>query len=212
MNPSEPLPPVEPPPPTRVDIKRVLVKSEIELLKTVPRNPTVRAIVLARTGVAIPDEMTEYAQIQELIETTCKIKARVSERNGVPVLVKVSVPVQGRCRFEAKAVGEDHIYILSSTLREIVASMRSGDRWGHFKRCVIERLRSIAAYDVMLELTEFEYSEPEETHRDNDERHVEFDENDFESTLREFMRANWPGETRRLLANDGLEEGDSEND
>lgn len=68
-SPGTPLEPGKPFP-----IERIFNLQQIELMKLAPRNDAVKGMVLAKLGV-LPPEITDYAQLKDWIETTCKPKS-----------------------------------------------------------------------------------------------------------------------------------------
>lgn len=94
----KPAPPAPSAPPRINDSTRALGAELLNLLHVEPRNPSVRAMVQARTGLAIPPEAQTYEQVITWVECT-PLPALMPLRFSVKV--DIAEQVRGHCWFEA---------------------------------------------------------------------------------------------------------------
>lgn len=105
-------------------IEEVLSGSFIELIGLAPKNPYVRAIILAETGRMPAPECETPEQIKDWVERTCEKKRRLpnQQRNGTAfsITVDFSETEYGRADYSVSRSGSEEFHLERDELMEIV--------------------------------------------------------------------------------------------
>ena len=109
-------------------IEEVFELGFIELIRLVPRNPFVRALILRLTGKMPGPECGTFEQIREWVETHCEKKSRPSSHRtggntadeGISITVEFSDTEYGRANYSAPRTGCDEFRIRAEDLVEMV--------------------------------------------------------------------------------------------
>src|ERR1017187_5133698 len=120
----DPVIPIE----RKCQIHEVFDPGFIELLRLVPRNPYVRALILKLTGKMPGEECATFEQIQEWMETTCEKKARPlpnrstrgAAHDGISIDVEFSETEYGRANYSVPRSGSDEFHLGAEEVLEIV--------------------------------------------------------------------------------------------
>ena len=88
--------------------------SFIELLRLVPANPFVRALILKLTGKMPGPECETFEQVKEWVETNCEKRVRPSSSrstrvvdDGIAISVEFSETEYGRANYSVPRSGSD---------------------------------------------------------------------------------------------------------
>jgi hypothetical protein len=122
---SDPLtlpPPVE----RKCSIEEVFDPSFIELLKLVPANPYVRALILKFTGKLPPIECEWFDQLKDWVECNCVKRIRKTaashqpDDDGISISVDFSEQEYGRAHYSVERSGTDTYHLSADDLVEII--------------------------------------------------------------------------------------------
>ena len=181
-------------------IEEVFDASFIELLKLVPANPYVRALILKFTGKLPPLECELFDQLKDWVEFNCvkRIKKSGAVRNttdaGISIDVNFSETEYGRADYSVECSGtdtfsvdaEDLVAIIQDAITDgggindvvdIVAGKIDGDAW---RQCNPD-LDSYGDYD---------YSEHDSTDSSNAE--VKYSKDAIREAVLRFVREHHP--------------------
>jgi hypothetical protein len=109
-------------------IEEVFDPTFIELIRLVPRNPYVRALILRLAGKMPPAECETFEQVKEWVETTCKPRtlsrrvARSVRDDGISIPVEFSETEYGRAAYSVRCSGSADFQIEAEDLVELVQS------------------------------------------------------------------------------------------
>ena len=117
------------PPPTerKCNIEEVFDASFIELLKLVPANPYVRALVLKFTGKLPPAECEQFDQLKDWVEFNCvkrirkaSAQAQGNDEPGISIEVDFSEQEYGRAHYSVERSGTDTYRLSADDLVEMI--------------------------------------------------------------------------------------------
>jgi hypothetical protein len=114
--------------PRRCALSDLFESGFIELLRLAPRNPLVRALVLRRTGQALPPECDTFESLQDWLEQHCDRRSllRASQSHsahrtgGIVINVEFSETEYGRADYTVNRSGHETFRVEAETLVEIV--------------------------------------------------------------------------------------------
>lgn len=113
--------------PNRCPIGEVLDAALIELLRLVPLNPLVRALILKQTGKMPGAECETFEQLKEWIETHCERKAKPVSRptrpgldGGIHISVEFSETEYGRADYSVPRWGTEEFRVGAEDLLPMV--------------------------------------------------------------------------------------------
>jgi len=108
-------------------IEEVFDQNFIELLRLVPRNPFVRALILKLTKKMPGPESETFEQVKEWVETNCEKKARPSPSranrvadDGISISVEFSEREYGRANYSVRRSGCDEFHLGTGDLNEMI--------------------------------------------------------------------------------------------
>jgi hypothetical protein len=108
-------------------IEEVFDQNFIELLRLVPRNPFVRALILKLTKKMPGPECGTFEQVREWVETNCEKKARPSPSranrvadDGISISVEFSEREYGRASYSVRRSGSSEFSISAGDLNEMI--------------------------------------------------------------------------------------------
>lgn len=108
----------------------------IELMRLVPRNPLVRAMVLRMTGKMPPSHRTTFEELKEWIEWNCEKQViatltkqtRRSPVGGIRIPVEFSDVEYGRADYSVRRSGTDEFFVNAEELMQLVQdAIEDGD-------------------------------------------------------------------------------------
>ena len=115
------------------NLEDVFDASFIELLKLVPANPYVRALILKLTGKMPAEECETFEQLKDWVEFNCvrpvrklpPVNASPAEEGGIIINVDFTEMEYGRCDYTVERSGSDQFRIgaedLMALIREAIA-------------------------------------------------------------------------------------------
>jgi len=113
----------------KCSIEEVFDQSFIELLRIVPANPFIRALILKLTGKMPESECETFEQIREWVETTCEKRKSIPVRpvrraaeGGISIRVEFSETEYGRADYSVRRYGSDLFHVDAADLIEIIRS------------------------------------------------------------------------------------------
>jgi len=107
-------------------IEEVFDPGFIELIRLVPLNPHVRALVLKLTGKMPGSECATFEQIKEWVEANCEKKARPGRNgrrlpdDGITVRVDFAETEYGRAAYSVRCSGSGEFRLGAEDLSELV--------------------------------------------------------------------------------------------
>src|SRR5579863_1443991 len=123
---SETLTPPVAPVGCKCRIEEVFDPGFIELIRLVPLNPHVRALILKLTGKMPDSECVTFEQIKEWVETNCEKKARPGQNgrrqpnDGIAVRVDFAETEYGRAAYSVRCSGSAEFRIGAGELSELI--------------------------------------------------------------------------------------------
>lgn len=187
-------------------IEEVLSGSFIELIGLAPKNPYVRAIILAETGKMPAPECETPEQIKEWVELTCEKKRRlpIQQRNGsdhaFSITVEFSETESGRADYSVQRSGSEEFHIEQDELLEIVETAIENEE---SVEDVIQTLSEKIHEDAwgrcdpnMDDYGDYDYDEHDSS--DSGNCREEFSKTQLRDRLLAFLRENHPDLAEQL--------------
>jgi len=190
------------PPPTerKCSIGEVFDAGFIELLKLVPANPYVRALVLKFTGKLPPASCETFEQLQDWVEFNCVKRIRKTTASqqprddGISIEVDFSEQEYGRAHYSVECSGSDTFQIgaeeLVTIIQEVIAG---GGAIGAVVDAVAARIDDDAWNQCDPNLDnygDYEYSEHDSNGTDNSE--VKFSHEHIRNAVLRFVQERHP--------------------
>jgi hypothetical protein len=190
-----------PPPVTRkCSIEEVFEAGFIELLKLVPANPYVRALVLKFTGKLPPVECELFEQLQDWVEFNCVKRIRKTAASqpprddGISISVDFSEQEYGRAHYSVECSGSDTFQIGAD---ELVEMIRDAIADGGAISAVVDAIATLIDDDAwnrcspnMDNYGDYDYSEHDSGGTDNSE--VEFSREHVRNAVLRFVQERHP--------------------
>jgi hypothetical protein len=107
-------------------IEEVFDPNFVELLRLVPRNPLVRALILKLTGKMPAPDCESFEQLKEWVEINCEKRARASSaskripEDGISISVDFSETEYGRADYSVRRSGSEDFRISAWDLVEMI--------------------------------------------------------------------------------------------
>lgn len=186
----------------RCRIEEVFDQNFIELLRLVPRNPYVRALILKLAGKMPNPECETFEQIKEWVETTCKKKVRplpdrVIRRaadDGISINVEFSETEYGRACYSVRRSGSAEFCIGAEDLIEMVqTAIDEGEGIDEVVNRVAEKIDEDAwnrCEPNMDDYGDYDYSDQEGD--DYGDSETEFSRNEIRNSVLAFVRERHP--------------------
>lgn len=187
--------------PVKCKIEEVFDQSFIELLRLVPLNPYVRALVLKLTGKLPATECETFEQIQEWVELNCKKRIRTIQnrsrneaQDGIAINVEFSEREYGRADYSVSRSGSEPFHIGADELLQMV---QEAIEEGEGMDGVIERITNEIEEDAwnecdpsMDDYDDYEYNEHEAT--DSGEGSIDYSKDQIRQAVLAFVRSRHP--------------------
>lgn len=183
-------------------IEEVFDQYFIELLRLVPRNPIVRALILKLAGKMPGPEHQTFEQIREWAETNCEKKARSSSKrtamgvpdDGIAINVEFSETEYGRASYSVRRSGSEEFHISAEDLIEMVqAAIEAGEGIDEVVEAVAEKIDEDAwdrCEPSMDDYGEYDYDNQEGT--DFGDSETEYSKNEIRNAVLAFVRERHP--------------------
>ena len=190
-------PPVE----RKCTIEEVFDASFIELLKLVPANPYVRALILKFSGKLPPVECELFDQLKDWVEFNCvkRIRkaaatAQSSDEPGISIEVDFSEQEYGRAHYSVERYGTDTYHLSADDLIEMIRdAIADGGAISAVVDAVATRIDDDAWDHVEPDLEnygDYEYTEHDSDGADNSE--IKFSRERIRNAVLQFVRENYP--------------------
>ena len=180
-------------------IEEVLSGSFIELIGLAPRNPYVRAIILAETGRMPAPECETPEQIKDWVERTCEKKRRLpkpSNGNGTAfsITVDFSETEYGRADYSVQRSGSEEFHIERDELLEIVeTAIDNGESLNGVVEILSDKIHEDAWSQCEPNMDNYgDYDYDEHDSNDSGECREEFSKAQIRDRLLAFLRENHP--------------------
>ena len=183
-------------------IEEVFDQSFIELLRLVPRNPYVRALILKLTGKMPGQECETFEQIKEWVETNCKKKARPAPTqttrgvpdDGIAISVEFSETEYGRADYSVRRSGSEEFRISAEDLIEMVqAAIDDGEGIDEVVEAIAEKIDDDAWNQCdpnMDDYGDYDYDEHDAT--DSGDSETEYSKSEIRNRVLAFVRERHP--------------------
>jgi len=183
-------------------IEEVFDQNFIELLRLVPRNPYVRALILKLTGKMPGQECEMFEQVREWVETNCKKRARSALKqttsgvpdDGIAISVEFSETEYGRARYSVRRSGSEAFHISAEDLIEMVqTAIDDGEDIDRVVEVVAEKIDE-DAWDQcdpnMDDYGDYDYDDHEAT--DSGDTETDYSKSEIRNRVRDFVRERHP--------------------
>jgi hypothetical protein len=183
-------------------IEEVFDQSFIELLRLVPRNPYVRALILKLAGKMPGPECETFEQIKEWVETTCRKKTRPMPSrtirravdDGISINVEFSETEYGRACYSVRRSGSAEFCIGAEDLIEMVqTAIDEGEGIDEVVNRVAEKIDEDAwnrCEPNMDDYGDYDYSDQESN--DFGDSETEYSRNEIRNSVLAFVRERHP--------------------
>jgi len=191
------------PPPTerKCTIEEVFDASFIELLKLVPANPYVRALILKFSGKMPPLECELFDQLKDWVECNCvkrirktTASAQGNDEPGISIEVEFSEQEYGRAHYQVDCSGSDTFQVGADELVEII---RDAIADGGAISAVVDAVATLIddeAWDrcdpSLDDYGDYDYSEHDSGGTDNSE--IEFSREHIRNAVLRFVQQHHP--------------------
>ena len=191
------------PPPTerKCSIEEVFDASFIELLKLVPANPYVRALVLKFTGKLPPAECEQFDELKDWVEFNCvkrirkaSAQAQGNDEPGISIEVDFSEQEYGRANYSVERSGTDTYHVPAD---ELVEMIRDAIADGGAISAVVDAVAKHIDDDAWDECDpnlddygDYEYTEHDSDGADNSE--IEFSREHIRNAVLRFVQERHP--------------------
>ena len=174
----------------------------IELLKLVPRNPHVRALILKFTGKMPGPECETFEQIKDWVEFNCRQclrkpagrPARDREADGIAINVDFSETEYGRADYSLPRSGSDEFRIGAGDLLAIIQeTIADGDGLNELVDAIASQIDGDARNQCdpnMEDSGDYDYSDHEATDSDNGE--IDYSREEIRNAVLRFVRERHP--------------------
>jgi hypothetical protein len=179
-------------------MEEVFEPNFIELIRLVPANPYVRALILKLTGKMPRLEHQSFEQIQEWVETTCEKKARKRAagvyREGISIRVEFSETEYGRATYSVRRSGTDRFQISAEDLLEIVQeAINAGGGMDEAVERIAGKIDDDAWNQCEPNMDDYgEYDYGEHNSNDSEDCETEYSQSEIRTALLAFVRDYHP--------------------
>ncbi len=190
---TEPEPIVE----RKCRIDEVFSASLIELICLAPRNPFVRAIILAQTGKMPGEECDSLERITQWVETTCEKRSapRPREQSGQNMAIRLEIEFSeteyGRADYSVERAGCEDFDITQAELLEIVQeAIQEEGGMEQVMKSLIDKIDN-EAWDCSPDMDdngEYSYSEHESSESGN--RRIDYSKALLKERVLAYLRDN----------------------
>ena len=185
----------------RCRIEHVFDPALIELLRLVPRNPLLRALVLRLTGKLPPQECATFEQLKDWVETHCERKpasvstnGRRGRDDGIAITVEFSETEYGRADYSVRRHGSGEFRVGAEDLMEIVRdTIEDGGGIDEIVEVIAGKIDDDAWNDVEPDMDEYdEYDYDAHDLNDTGNGETEFSRAGIRNAVLAFVRERHP--------------------
>jgi hypothetical protein len=202
MNEATVLPNPVLPPERKCVLAEVFDGNFIELLRLVPRNPLIRALVLRLTGKLPPANCVTFEQVRDWIERHCEPQVittrtrqtRRSPGGGIRIAVEFSEVEYGRADYSLPRSGTDEFFVNAEDLLGIVQdAVESGGGLEEVVEMVADRIDDDAWNQCDPNLDDYgDYDSGEHDSNDSGEARAEYSRTEIRNAVLAFVRERHP--------------------
>ena len=184
------------------NLEDVFDPSFIELLKLVPANPYVRALILKLTGKMPAEACETFEQLKDWVEFNCvrpvkrmpPVKARPSDEGGIIINVDFTETEYGRCDYSVERSGSDQFRIGAEELMVIIQNaIADGDGLDDIVEAIATRINDEAWRQCEPDLdhyADYHYDDHEST--DSSDETTDYSKDEIRNTVLRFIREQHP--------------------
>ena len=182
----------------RCRIEEVFDAGFIELLRLVPRNPYVRALILKLTSKMPGPACGTFEEIKEWVETCCERRTSFQRgsrhEDGIEVTVEFSDIEYGRADYSVSRTGRDQFHISAENLLRMVQdAVANGDGLDEIVETIAQEIDDDAwgqCEPGMEDSGDYDYSDHES--RDSDSERTSYSKNEIRQAVLAFLRERHP--------------------
>ena len=186
----------------RCRFEEVFDASFIELVRLVPGNPYVRALILRFAGKLPGPDCATFEHIREWVEANCEKQARATTsrsnrqnaEGGITVHVDFSETENGRASYSVRRSGSEDFQLGAEALMEIVReAIEDGDGIDKIVEAVADKINDDAWSDCdpsMNDSGDYDYSDHDSGETNDSE--VSFSRPDIRNAVLTFVRERHP--------------------
>jgi len=186
----------------KCQIEEVFDGHFIELLRLVPRNPFVRALILKLTGKMPGADCESFEQLKDWVETNCEKKVRPSpHRNerrslddGIAIDVEFAETEHGRANYSVRRYGSEQFRVGAEDLLEIILeAIGAGGGIGEIVEVIAGKIDEDAWNQCDPTLDDYgEYSYDDNDADETSDSEAEFSRSEIRSAVLAFVQARYP--------------------
>lgn len=197
------LPPPAAPVERRCRFEDVFDASLLELIRLVPGNPLVRALILKLTGKLPGAECATFEQVREWIEANCDRRqtgavpngtGRRTRNDGISIAVEFSDTEYGRAAYSVRRHGNESFHINAEDLLAIVReASEDGDGIDKIVEAVAGKIRDDAWDECdpsLADSGDYDYNDHDAS--DTEDSKTEFSKSDVRTAVLAFVRERHP--------------------
>lgn len=174
----------------------------LELVRLVPRNPQVRALILKLTGLLPPLECATFEQLKDWVELNCekRIKppptrpSRHNPEGGIVINVDFSETECGRASYSVRRYGTESFRLGAAELAEMVqTAVDDGEGMDELLEAIATRIDEDAWSQCdpsMDDSGDYDYSDHDSGETDDSE--TSFSRSDLRNSVQAFLRERHP--------------------
>ncbi len=176
--------------------------SFIELIRFVPKNPFVRALILKLVGQMPGSELETFDQLKDWIERNCTQRVRPmpnqnrrrSADGGISISVEFSETENGRADYSVSRSGNDEFRIGAEDLIEIVQEViEAGGSMDEVVDMIAGKIDDDAWNECDPEMDSYgDYNYSEHESSDSSDSETNYSRNDIRSAVRTFLQEQRP--------------------
>lgn len=174
----------------------------LELVRLVPRNPQVRALILKLTGLLPPLECETFEQLKDWVELNCEKQlklpssrpSRHNQEGGIVINVDFSETECGRASYSVRRYGTESFRLGAVELAEMVqTAVDDGEGMEELLEAIATRIDEDAWSQCdprMDDSGDYDYSDHESSETDDSE--TSFSRSDLRNSVQAFLRERHP--------------------
>ena len=186
----------------RCRFEEVFDASFIELVRLVPGNPHVRALILRFAGKLPGPDCATFEHIREWVEANCEKQARATTsrsnrqnaEGGITVHVDFSETENGRASYSVRRSGSEDFQLGAEALMEIVReAIEDGDGIDKIVEAVAGKIRDDAWDECdpsLADSGDYDYNDHDAS--DTEDSKTEFSKSDVRTAVLAFVRERHP--------------------
>ena len=184
------------------DLEDVFDASFIELLKLVPANPYVRALILKLTGKMPAEECETFEQLKEWVEFNCvrpvkrvpPVKSASRDEGGIIINVDFTETEYGRCDYTVERSGSDQFRIGAEDLLVIIQNaIENGDGLDDIVDAIAGKVDEDAWGHCDPDLDNYgDYSYDDHDSTDSSDSNTDYSKDEIRNTVLRFIREQHP--------------------